>query len=301
MIVNRSATSPASSTMDIVPDWFARGRRRRDALAAAAAAQTVESRREGDSPWTQRALDWLLGGAAVGYAVSLFIHFLLLAVFSLIVLHAGNGGSVLSTELGVEEEGAEEFLDTRAFEVSSGLEGAEEPIAVVDSVPLPMPEMDLQVATAIAPELNGVADGDGESDATSTGTGAGPTFELPRGGNAVHQGSFTAWTVPADPRVGQDYLIVVEVEIPKETGRYTRADLAGQLVGTDGYKVLIPDGREFNGLGWSRPRRQPAFRREGNKARIVFFVRGAHTAMVRDTILIRSHLLDEQQKLQIVF
>jgi hypothetical protein len=50
-----------------------------------------------------------------------------------------------------------------------------------------------------------------------------------------------------------------------------------------------------------RPRRSPAFRREGSKARMVFFIRGAHQALVRDTIQIRSRLLDETQKLQITF
>jgi hypothetical protein len=107
--------------------------------------------------------------------------------------------------------------------------------------------------------------------------------------------------VPEDPKVGQDYVIVIEVQLPAGTERYTRADLAGQLIGTDGYKVMIPDGREWNGLGWMRPRRSPAFRREGSKARMVFFIRGAHQALVRDTIQIRSRLLDETQKLQITF
>ncbi|HEX6984898.1 MAG TPA: hypothetical protein VF170_05955, partial [Planctomycetaceae bacterium] len=225
----------------------------------------------------------------------------LLVVFSLVVIHLGKGGSTISTELGVAEEGGDEFLDTRAFELSAGSESVEEPVAAVEPLPLESPDIDLRVADAIAPELKGVADGAGEDDTSSDGSGDGPAFELPKGGNAVQQGSFTAWTVPEDPRVGQDYVIVVEVTLPEGTKQYTRRDLAGQLVGTDGYKVAIPDGREFNGLGWTRPKRTPVFRREGDKARIVFFVRGAHQALVRDTILIRSRLLDEQQKLQIVF
>ena len=287
--------------MNVMPDWFARRRDRREAQSAAAAAQAYEKRPKGESRWSRRLLGWIVGGTALGYAVSLLVHFVMLAVFSLIVLSAGRGGSILSTELGVEEEGAEEYLDTRSFEVSSQLDGAEETPAIVETVPLELPELDLQIADAITPKVDGVADGDGKNDSSNDGSGDAATFAMPRGGNAVKQGSFSAWTVPADPRVGQDYLIVVEVQIPEDTGRYTRADLAGQLVGTDGYKVLIPDGREFNGLGWKRPKRTPAFRRQGNKARIVFFVRGAHQAMVRDTIQIRSHLLDEQQKLQIVF
>lgn len=301
MSVRHSATSSPPPMTGVMPDWFARRRNRQEALAAAAAAQTVENRPAGETNRMRRLLAWFVGGTALGYAVSLVVHFVLLATFSLIVLSTGRGGAILSTELGIEETGAEEYLDTRAFEVSSQIDGGEEAAEIVETVPLELPEFELQVADRIAPNIDGAADGDGQSDSSNDGGGDAVTFAMPRGGNAVQQGSFTAWTVPANPRVGQDYLIVVEVQIPEGTNRYSRADLVGQLVGTDGYKVMIPDGREFNGEGWRRPKRTPAFRRQGNKARIVFFVRGAHQAMVRDTIQIRSRLLDEHQKLQIVF
>jgi hypothetical protein len=304
MIAHGTAPPPLSAAAEgSAPDWFSRGRIAREARAAAAAARAVEeSKGEGEQSFRVRLVKWLVGGAAVGYVASLLFHTLLLAAFSLVALHLGTGGNSVSTELGISDEQGEEMLDTRAFEISSGLDGVEEPVATtVEPVPVEMPDVNLDIATAIAPEIKGAADGAGTDDKTAPGAGDDAVFELPKGGKAIHQGSFAAWTIPADPRPGQDYVIVVEVTLPNETDRYLRTDLTGQLIGTDGYKVKIPDGAEWNGLGWLRPRRTPLFRREGEKARIVFFIRGAHQALVRDTIQIRSNLLNEQQKLQIVF
>jgi hypothetical protein len=303
MIANGTAPPPISAAAEATaPDWFSRGRIAREARAAAAAARIVEQSQAGAEPSLRdRLLKWLVGGAALSYGISLLFHFVLLALFSLFVLHLGTGGHTVSTELGVAEEEGEEMLDTRAFEISSGMEGAEQPVATVEPVPFESPDLNLDIASAIAPEIKGAADGAGEDAKISTGSGDDHVFELPKGGKAIQQGSFSAWTIPADPRPGQDYVIVVEINLPDKTERYSKADLSGQLIGTDGYKVAIPDGKEWNGLGWLRPRRTPLFRREGEKARIVFFIRGAQQALVRDTIQIRSRLLDEQQKLQIVF
>ena len=301
MIGNRSEFPAGPSTSTIIPDWFARGRRQRELKSIAAATRSVDVRPfNPPRPW-KRVIVWLAGAVSLGYGLSLVLHLAMLAAFAIVPWIVDRGGPTLSTELGATEDGSENLLDTRSFDVSTGMTGVETPVAVVEPLPIELTEPELQVASAIAPAVQGVADGDGQSDSSSEGAGHDATFELPKGGNVVHQGSFAAWTVPADPRVGQDYQIVVEVEIPSHTQQYGRSDLTGQLVGTDGYRVMIPDGREYNGLGWVRPRRQPAFRRSGNKARIVFFVRGSQSALVRDTIQIRSRLLNEHQSMQIVF
>lgn len=303
MIANGTAPPPVSAAGEAAaPDWFARKRVAREARAAAAAAKAVEeSRGDGEASFTERTLKWVVGGAAASYGVSLLFHLVLLILFSVFVIHLGTGGQAVSTELGIVDEPGEEMLDTRAFEISSGNEGAEEAVATVEPVPVETPDVNLNIATAITPDLKGAADGAGEDTKTAPGAGDALVFQLPKGGKTIQQGSFAAWTVPADPRPGQDYVIVVEVMLPDETDQYLRSDLSGQLVGSDGYKVTIPDGREWNGLGWLRPRRTPLFNRQGEKARIVFFVRGAQQALVRDSIQIRSKLLNEQQKLQIVF
>ncbi|MBA3315949.1 MAG: hypothetical protein M3552_02995 [Planctomycetota bacterium] len=314
MIANGTAPPPTPAEPELdAPNWFARRRATKEARAASEAVRAADAARSKESVAAAagagaaagtlggQAISSLFGPSAVAYTASLALHSLLLFTFSWVIIHLSDVGATVSTEVGIADVEGDELLDTRAFEISSGVEGIEEPVTIVEPVPIETPDIDLNIATAIAPELKGAADGAGEDAKTSPGAGDDAAFELPKGGNAIQQGSFAAWTVPADPRPGQDYVIVVEVTLPDKSDRYQRTDLSGQLIGSDGYKVMIPDGREWNGLGWLRPRRTPLFRREGEKARIVFFVRGAHQALVRDTIQIRSQLLNEQQKLQIVF
>ena len=303
MIAHGTAPTPLSGAAEgSAPDWFSRGRIAREARAAAAAARAVEEAKgESEESFRVRLMKWLAGGAALGYGVSLLVHLLLLSTFSLVIIHLSDAGSNISTTVGISDGEGEEVLDTRAFEISAGSEPVAEVAPVIEPIAVETPDINLDIATAIAPDLTGAADGAGVDDKTAPGAGNDAVFQLPKGGKAIQQGSFAAWTIPADPRPGQDYVIVVEVTLPDKTDRYVRSDLAGQLIGTDGYKVKIPDGSEWNGTGWMRPRRMPMFHREGTKARIVFFIRGAQQALVRDTILIRSNLLDEQQKLQIVF
>lgn len=307
MLANPAAppTSPPAAE-GAVPDWFARGRIARGVRTATEAEQAREEPASGEKNPARHLALWVAGGGVVGYVVSLAVHSLVLLAFSLVVLQIGKGtgGGSLDTTLGVPGAAGDEYLDTRSFEISAGSEGLDEQVTVAEPLPLDAPSLDLAVANAFDAQAPGTADGTGEDDISVEGSGDGDdgAFELPAGGgNAVRQGSFAAWTVPEDPRVGQDYIIVIEVTLPPDTERYARGDLSGQLVGTDGYKVMIPDGREWNGARWSRPMRNPAFRRSGDKARVVFFIRGAQQALVRDTILIRSELLDEQQKLQITF
>lgn len=287
-----------------VPDWFARGRIARSVKAAETEPERQSEAGVGGTPFRRLYL-WIAGSAAIGYGISLVAHSLILVVCSLVVLHIGNGTGAgdVSTRIGVPEGTGDEYLDTRSFEITQGELGNDEAVTVAEPLPLDAPSTELEVASAFDAKAAGDPDADGQDDRTLAGSGSGDdgAFELPSGGNAVQQGSFAAWTVPEDPLVGQDYIIVIEVTLPKGTEKYAKADLTGQLSGTDGYKVLIPDGREWNGQKWSRAYRTPAFRRNGDKARVVFFVRGAQLALVRDTIWIRSKLLDETQKLQITF
>jgi hypothetical protein len=306
MLANPAAPPTSPPAEGAVPDWFARGRIARGVRTATEAEQARDETPAGDKNPVRRLALWVAGGSAVGYAISLVVHSLVLLAFSLIALQIGKGagGGTLDTTLGVPGATGDELLDTRSFEISAGSEAIDEAVAVAEPLPVDAPSLELAVANDFDPKTPGAADGTGEDDKSVEGSGDGDdgAFELPAGGgNAVREGSFAAWTVPEDPQPQQNYMIVIEVTLPKDTERYTKADLSGQLVGTDGYRVRIPDGTEFNGQGWIRPMRTPAFRRAGDKARVVFFIRGAQQALVRDTILIRSRLLDEQQKLQITF
>ena len=112
-----------------------------------------------------------------------------------------------------------------------------------------------------------------------------PAAVIPQG--AVTKGSFTVWTTPADPQPFESYTITIEVKLPSNTTSYTAADLTGKVVGTDGYTQAMGDpGQDFQFLGAT--------------ARLSLFVPGA-VQDVRDTVEVRSTLLNETQSLSLSF
>jgi hypothetical protein len=141
--------------------------------------------------------------------------------------------------------------------------------------------------------LQGIGSGFGEG----IGNGAGPGrstgnltdgYSLPGGGQVVTKGSFSAWTVPADPRPRQAYLVVIQVEWPKTKDRRTlqarRFDLSGTIVGTDTYFQSIEQ------TGYFVPKAN----------QMVVPVPGGERN-VRDVIRVQSKMLDESQELAIRF
>ena len=280
----------AESTGSAAPDWFTRGRVLREVRAA---TETVAPQSdEVKTPFAR---------FVAGYGSSFLVHLVLLAIFSLVAVSVGRGGPTLSTKLGVPDEVGEELLDTRTFEVAGGSDASEAVKPLVQPVPIAEEPVDLDLANPLAEEKPGESAGTGTDVATAQGQGEDEQTEVPGGGsNAVTVGSFTAWTIPEDPRPGQDYALVIELKLPEGTKTYRREDLTGLVRGSDGYLVRIPNGMEYNGQFWVRPRRLPAFRRTGDHARIMLFVRGAQRLVV-DRIAVGSRLLDEQQQLEITF
>ena len=134
------------------------------------------------------------------------------------------------------------------------------------------------------PTLNAVGSGDGDAD----GDGKGLGYSMPKSGKAITKGSFTVWTVPEDPAPGQNYLIIIQVKLPKKITRYRRSDLKGMVVGTDGYRQYIPGVRR----GYLPVK--------NNKAQLAVFVPAA-ASLVRDRIEVSSKILKEKQKLEIEF
>jgi hypothetical protein len=111
---------------------------------------------------------------------------------------------------------------------------------------------------------------------------------------AVSAGSFSVWTVPKDPVPYQDYTVFIEVRLPKKTKAYSAGDLSGNVQGTDGY--LYP----FTQLPQDVASKAIGFTFKGGRAEIAIPVPGAVQA-VRDTIVIRSKMLDEKQTLKLTF
>lgn len=125
--------------------------------------------------------------------------------------------------------------------------------------------------------------------------------------DAVTKGSFTAWAEPKNPMPGQPYWILIEVRLPPDVKSYAAADISGRLLGTDGYSRGV--GRDSKGPtdGLPLPLGVDAsliptdkFDFNGTSAKLGIWVPGA-AELVRDTINIRSDLLNETQSIAIVF
>lgn len=229
----------------------------------------------------------------MGYYLSLLLHSVVLTSAALVVI--GNidkerFGLVATTAK--EEEtgnGFEELIDTR-FESSNDAET--QPLQITEVLPtetenvIPVPDIEAGMELS-ATQGEGKGDGAGEDGGVSGGQ-PGEYFVMPESGKVVTKGSFTAWTVPEDPEPGQNYRIVIQIQLPEKVRRYRQGDLSGLVVGTDGYLQRIP------------PLPRAYLPVQDNKAQLVIFVQGAN-ADVRDRIQIQSRILKEQQTLEIVF
>lgn len=105
---------------------------------------------------------------------------------------------------------------------------------------------------------------------------------------AVSKGSFSAWTEPRDPDPGRQYVIVIQVRLPKSIREYPGSDLTGKVIGTDLYKQDI----KFKSTD--------KFPVKDGAAQVQIPVPGA-AKLVRDTIQIESRLLGEKQTILIEF
>jgi hypothetical protein len=136
---------------------------------------------------------------------------------------------------------------------------------------------------------------------------AGLSVWLPKGGNAVTKGSFTAWTDPVNPKEGQRYHIIIEVKLPARVKIYRLTDLSGQVVGSDKYRQALPwdsnrgtwpymlkDGRAY------RVRRTQRIRVKEHKIQTKIEVPGAANKVL-DRITIRSETLKEEQTIELRF
>ena len=132
-------------------------------------------------------------------------------------------------------------------------------------------------------------------------------LKLPESGLAVTKGSFTAWTDPANPQPGQNYLIIIEVRLPDDVQGYRLSDLNGEVTGTDKYRQRIPYDKDApmasaasTPEGLQIIRGSESVQVANNKIQLVIKVPGA-SRLVKDTIRIRSRRLREEQELVLVF
>ena len=154
-----------------------------------------------------------------------------------------------------------------------------------------------EVFSVSSPEAKG--DGEGSD---------GILLKVPEEGFAVTKGSFTAFTIPAEPEPLKPYRIVIEVRLPSDVKKYRVNDLKGEVIGTDGYRQFLP----FDKRAPSATRAPAANGKEivitssasidviKNRVQIIIIVPGARN-LVKDQIKIRSRRLREDQKLTLTF
>lgn len=138
--------------------------------------------------------------------------------------------------------------------------------------------------------------------------GSGFLLKIPESGLAVTKGSFTAFTIPANPKPLETYSIVIEVRLPDDVKKYRVSDLSGEVRGSDRYTQKLPfdstrpGASGFPGINQTvTPLKSSTILNVvNNKVQIVVKVPGA-AKMVRDVIRIRSSKLREEQELTIVF
>ncbi|MFN5907668.1 MAG: hypothetical protein ACK6D6_20720 [Planctomyces sp.] len=148
----------------------------------------------------------------------------------------------------------------------------------------------------------------GQQDPGENSSDAGGLLKIPVDGLAVTKGSFTAFTIPANPQPRQAYSIVIEVKLPDDVKKYRVSDLSGKVKGTDGYEQKLPydtrtpgaSGYPVPGGGIKRLETSTTLDVVKNKVQIVIRVPGG-ARLVKDVITIRSRRLKEDQELELIF
>lgn len=267
-------------------------------------AASVPSTGEEDIPWPERVRQWLVSSLTAGYALSFLIHSVGLALCSVVVIEGMVGDDEFTTLLSQAEEGEavelEQLPDTQFEMAEKDLDATNLPqLQKIESLETPIPQRDF--ANQLQAEIS-------DRFKAGAGSGRGNLLSVPQAGNAVTQGSFTAWTIPEDPTPDAYYHIVIQIKLPYGTQKYRSSDLQGMVRGTDDYEQRIPwdarcpansmipgpDGKPV------RLRRNGRLPVEDGVAQLVIAVPPGEK-LVKDTIQIRSRKLDEEQTLEIVF
>ncbi|GAB4137358.1 MAG: hypothetical protein Tsb009_04870 [Planctomycetaceae bacterium] len=327
-----SATAP--------PEWFRRKQSRSEskplppavpALPATSPGATPASRKqririvtseEPEPTWIEELADSLKGFLGLGFGTSLLVHIVLILILAFWILDFEEILPELLID-GSRDVGADVQLEPDiniALSNNKGGQQVEERTLIQPRDILPRKEIDATIPPDIASRVNEFAakgKGKGTSDGDGTGNDSGsvPDGGPKKGSNAVTKGSFTVWTIPRDPAVRQNYLIVVRVRLPKTVKRLRISDLKGKVMGDkDKHLQYIPFDRNW-GPAKIRNRRggspfinlRPdsyipvSVYRRRKYAQIYIWVLGSDIPKTTDTIEVESKILKEKQTIKIVF
>lgn len=258
----------------------------------------------------EKVLVWLAGFTATGYLISFLFHSTILTIMAIVIVGGMQGNDHLSTVATLEDEDNFAFngpLDTRIEEEAGGKTTEFNVMQPIKNLTGETEEALKEIEADVSVHLG---EGDGEAEGDGSGEGGGE-FKFKPMGNAVTVGSFTAWTVPKDPDLNEDYLIIIQVRLPSsyKAKRYRASDLMGLVLGTDSHRQAIPwDVRWPNSTftstatGEIRPVDKRDYLPLKNRvAQLIVKVPGSKIPATRDTIKIQSKVLKENQTLEIEF
>lgn len=274
------------------------------------------------TPWWKTLVRTVVSALGVGFGISLLVHVTMLVGFGLWILDLDNLLSQFSINSGVENEGIEVKVDTEMeVELAESKKGG--PIDQKETLINPSElvtrndEIKSDIPADLESRINKLAAEEGRGG-NASGSGTGDTDGgAKKGGarvgrNAVTRGRFTVWSVPSNPDVLQSYLIGIRVQLPEKVKRFRVDDLSGMVSGDkDGHRQTIPHDRQ-----WGPPKVRyrgkfinlrktgyvPVRTERGKKyATIYIWVPGSQIPKTTDTVRIRSKMLNDEQRLKIVF
>jgi hypothetical protein len=255
-----------------------------------AAVAKVKSVPEDERSAFQRFTHRWFGTDAIGsYTISVVLHLIVALLLSLLAFRKELQEATFTTLMAqtLDAPGEEQLDDTLvSVDISGGQTGqADQDILSVSSVASVVPLSTSSISDGLEPDAIMKS---GEGQGTGNGIGDGLNiggYQMPEGGKAVKKGSFTVWTVPADPAPYEAYKIIIQVQYKKPGQKLLQSDISGMVRGTDKWERMISE-------------KTTTIIPEANQ--IVLEIPGAKYK-VRDTINVQSRLLGESQRIQIVF
>ncbi len=204
--------------------------------------------------------------------------------------------------------GDEDFLDDLPqFEFVGDLsEQLETPASSIEQLAQQLQRSDSATLLMANDDVLKSIAGSDASDPDASGSGV--LLKVPESGLAVTKGSFTAFTIPANPKPREIYSIVIEVRLPDDVKQFRVSDLVGEVRGSDRYVQKLPyDSRTPQASGYPVENQKIKVLTTStvldvvdNRVQIIVKVPGA-ARLVKDVIRIRSKKLKEEQELTLIF
>lgn len=237
-----------------------------------------EPRPNNATTWGRRLLNYAL----TAYGLSLLFHLILLVLLSLLFFTT-NIPQGLRLFGGMENNSDEPLILDTALSTVQDTPAARFELAPIEALS--------QTATGFDPLDMAKNSANGSSE-TDNGDGvAMPSVGIPS--FAITKGSFSVWTEPRDPKPRQNYYIIIHVKLPAGQTIYPSSDLTGEVIGSDGYRLVIQTALKQV----DTPAR---IKVKNNGVQLKVFVPGAER-LVRDEIRVNSRVLKEKQVIEIEF